>query len=56
MENKILKFLFGWFYDFHAPDNKNNEMDNEESKSMMNNFDKLRFKNKTGKREWFVKR
>lgn len=55
MTNKILRFLFGWCYDFDAEDN-DNEMTDEEAEYMNKNFDKLRFKNKSGKREWFVKR
>jgi hypothetical protein len=27
---KLFKFLFGWCYDFDAPDNKDNEMSDEE--------------------------
>ena len=53
---KVLKFLFGWFYDFDTPKNNDNEMTDKEGKEMMKDFDKLRFKKVTGKKEWFVKK
>ena len=55
MTNKILRFLFGWIYDFDVSKNNDNKMTDRESKRMMKDFGKLGFKNKSGKREWFIK-
>ena len=39
--NRILRFLFGWFYDFDAEDNENPEMTDKESRYVDKHFNDI---------------
>ncbi len=44
MANKILRFLFGWVYDFDSPKIENNEMTDEEAKYINEHFDESKIR------------